>query len=144
VEPNAFATILLGSVDIDRHDLALCNVGHLPPLLLTDTVTSLDTPPSPPLGFNRGRRPPPRSFPLPDRWSLFCYTDGLTDARLGPESRERYGEARLKQRLEAWSGSRPDGAALDALMAEIEAPSGGSFADDVAVLLLSTKDESSS
>jgi len=144
VEPNAFATILLGSVDTNRHDLVLCNVGHLPPLLLAYTVASLDTPPSPPLGFNRGRRTPPWSFPLPDRWSLFCYTDGLTDARLGPGSRERYGEDRLKQRLGAWSTFRPDGAALDALMAEIEAPSGGSFADDVAVLMISTKDETES
>ncbi len=144
VEPNAFATIVVGSVDLGEGSLALANVGHPPPLLITGQVTSLDTPPSPPLGFNTGRRASPWSFSLPDRWSLFCYTDGLIDVRLGPGSKERYGEARLKQRLETWTGTQPDGDTLDQLMAEIEAPSGGSFGDDVAVLLLSTKDETDS
>jgi serine phosphatase RsbU (regulator of sigma subunit) len=140
VEPNAFATIVVGSVDTKDNSLRLANVGHLPPLLITDRVTSLDTPPTPPLGFNNARDIQPWCFPLSGSWSLFCYTDGLIDVRLEPDSRERYGEARLKRRLEAWSGTQPDGDALDALMSEIETPSGGSFADDVAVLLLSTKD----
>lgn len=140
VEPGAFATILLGSVDLEDGSLTLANVGHPPPLLITNAVTSLDTPPVPPLGFNAATDSRPRRFSLPDQWSLFCYTDGLTDVRLGPDSRERYGEARLKQRLGGWAGTHPDADALDALMSEIETPSGGSFADDVAVLLISTKD----
>ncbi len=140
LEPNAFATILMGSVDLEDGGLTLANVGHPPPLLITDAVTSLDTPPIPPLGFNATKDSRPRRFSLPDQWSLFCYTDGLTDVRLGPDSRERYGEARLKHRLGEWAGTQPDGDALNALMSEIETPSGGSFADDVAVLLISTKD----
>ena len=79
-------------------------------------------------------------FPLPERWSLFCYTDGLIDVRVAPGSPERYGEDRLKERLGAWAGTVPGEAGLDALMNEIETGSGGRFADDVAVLLISTKD----
>jgi serine phosphatase RsbU (regulator of sigma subunit) len=76
---------------------------------------------------------------LPERWSLFCYTDGLIDARVGAGSPQRYGEETLKERLATWTGTTPDDAALDGLLAEIEAGSGTRFADDVAVLLISTK-----
>ena len=61
---------------------------------------------------------------------------------MAPGSPQRYGEERLKERLAAWTRHRPRTApALDALMNEIEAGSGGRFADDVAMLLISTKDE---
>ena len=62
-------------------------------------------------------------IPLPARWSLFCYTDGLVDARVSPGASERYGEDRLPRVSAGWT-SRPDGAALDALIAEIETASG--------------------
>ncbi len=78
--------------------------------------------------------------PLPERWSLFLYTDGLIDVRVAPGSAERYGEARLLKRLASWAHSAPDDIALDTLMTEIESASGGHFADDVAVLLISTRD----
>jgi len=70
--------------------------------------------------------------------------------RVAPGASQRFGEDRLKERLTAWAGPpdgskpAPDGAAVDALMAEIETASGGHFADDVAILLISTKDEGSS
>jgi hypothetical protein len=59
--------------------------------------------------------------------------------RAAPGSAERHGEDRLKERLAGWAGTVPDDAALDRLLAEIEAGSGARFADDVAVLLISTK-----
>jgi serine phosphatase RsbU (regulator of sigma subunit) len=140
-EPNAFATVVAGYVDLETQSLNLANVGHPPPFLITgDEVTSLDTPPALPLGFGEATDLPLHNFPLPPRWSLLCYTDGLIDARLTPGSVERYGEERLKRRLSAWSAGRPDGAALDALMVDIETASGEPFADDVALLLISTKD----
>ncbi len=141
VEPGAFATILMGSVELgkDKATLTLANAGHPPPLLITDQVTSMDTPPVPPLGFGSSASSTPWRFPLPDRWTVFGYTDGLIDIRLEPSSNERYGEARLKERLGAWSGLRPNGDTLDALMSEIEGSSGGPFADDVAVLMVTTR-----
>jgi serine phosphatase RsbU (regulator of sigma subunit) len=139
-EPNAFATIVAGYIDLEGSSLTVANVGHPPPLLITDRVISLDTPPVAPLGFGVIKDGPMGRFPLPAQWSLLCYTDGLIDARTAPGSDERYGEERLKARLGVWSARRPDGAALDELIAEIEALSGQPFADDVAVLLISTKD----
>jgi serine phosphatase RsbU (regulator of sigma subunit) len=139
VEPNAFATIVAGWVDVGDHSLSCINAGHPPPLLITDKVTPLASPPTSPLGVDKRAERPLQRFPLPERWSVFCYTDGLIDARVTPGVPERYGEERLKKRLGAWAGTTPTGTALDDLMAEIETASGGAFADDVALLLISTK-----
>ena len=101
VEPNAFATVVAGYVDLETRSLNLSNVGHPPPLLVdAGRVTSLDTPPAPPLGFGEAADPALHNFPLPPRWSLLCYTDGLIDARVAPGSAERHGEERLKQRVQ--------------------------------------------
>ncbi|NLO28600.1 MAG: SpoIIE family protein phosphatase [Actinobacteria bacterium] len=146
-EPNSFVTLIVGRIDIEGRDISFVNAGHLPPLLITDKVISLEGTPAAPLGFDSGTVRVLSSFPLPRHWSMFCYTDGLTDARVAPGASERFGEDRLKQRLTDWTGppdgSRPapDGAAVDALMTEIETAGGGHFADDVAILLISTKDE---
>jgi len=138
-EPSAFATFVAGYIDLENGSVNLANIGHPPPLLIVDGVVSLDTPPTPPLGFGVATDGIVQRFPLPSQWSLLCYTDGLIDARTAPGSVERYGEGRLKRRLRAWSFQRLDGNALDELMTEIETPGGEPFADDVAVLLISTK-----
>jgi serine phosphatase RsbU (regulator of sigma subunit) len=149
-EPNAFATVIVGQIDLKSRTLSFVNAAHLPPILIADRALSLDTVPASPLGFDKGAPWSLRSFPLPERWALFCYTDGLIEARVAPGASERYGEDRLKKRLAYWSRTAPhsatsgsatalDGAAIDTIMAEIETASGGRFADDVAILLISTK-----
>lgn len=139
---SVFATIVAGRISPASNTISLVNSGHLPPLLITDEVTSLDTTPIPPLGVGKCDNLTPASFTLPERFSLFCYTDGLVDIRLAPGASQRYGEDRLKQRLHAWSGSTPpDGSSLDTLIDEVEKGSSGRFADDVALLLITTKSE---
>jgi len=138
-QPTIFATIIAGHIDFERNTVSFVNAGHMPPLLIAGEVASLDTQPVPPLGVGDDHLLPNHEFPLPQRWSLFCYTDGLIDIRVAPGSTRRYGEDRLRQRLGAWA-ERPLGAEqLDMLMNELEANSGGRFADDVAILLISTK-----
>lgn len=137
---TVFATIIAGRVDVDERTVSFVNAGHVPPLLLSGgQVSTLEGAPASPLGFDEGAGWTLHRFPLPERWSLFLYTDGLIDVRVAPGSSQRYGEARLKDRLAAWKSAPPDGAAIDALMAEIETASGAHFADDVAVLVISTK-----
>jgi serine phosphatase RsbU (regulator of sigma subunit) len=137
---NAFATVLAGRIDVEEHELFCINAGHLPPLLITDRVTPLETEPSAPLGFDKAGDRPVHHFPLPGKWSLFCYTDGLIDAPVAPGASQRYGEERLKERLGVWGESEPTDGAVDALIAEIEHASGRAFADDVAVLLIATRE----
>ena len=139
-QPNAFATVLAGRIDSQKHELLCINAGHLPPLLITDRAAALETQPSPPLGFDKAGDNPVHHFPLPASWSLFCYTDGLTDAPVAPGSSQRYGEERLKERLEVWARSGPTDETVEALIAEIESASGRAFADDVAVLLITTRE----
>jgi len=140
-QSSIFATIVAGRVDFRGQTISLVNAGHLPPLLIARQVISLDTEPVLPLGIGAGDALTETEFPLPKRWSLFCYTDGLIDIRLTPGSSRRYGEERLRERLAPWTQRRPGGSDLDSLMNEIETGSGGRFADDVAILLISTKDE---
>jgi serine phosphatase RsbU (regulator of sigma subunit) len=139
-EANAFATAVVGAVDLEQRILSFLNAGHPPPLLLTDEVVSLDTHPSPPLGFGEERDWPVNRFPLPPKWSLFCYTDGLTDARVSPGAPERFGEERLRQWLAGTVGRALDDRALETLLEEVESGNGGPFADDVALLAISVKD----
>jgi len=143
MEPRLFTTILAGRIDLQKRRLSCINAGHLPPLLVAGGVTSLHSHPTAPLGVETVGRWPLLHFPLPERWSLFCYTDGLIDARVAPGSSQRYGEDRLKERLSAWTGLMPGGAEVDALITEIETASGDAFADDVAILLISTADTGS-
>jgi serine phosphatase RsbU (regulator of sigma subunit) len=69
------------------------------------------------------------------------YTDGLTDARVAPGSHERFGEERLKKWLERTGGRPLDQQIVDELVADIQAANGGPFADDVALLAISVKDQ---
>ena len=137
--PNAFSTVLLGRIDPQTRVLTWINAGHLPPLLITDRVQALDSKPIPPLGVGKQLDRSPHRLQLPERWSLFCHTDGLIDVRVAPGSPQRYGEDRLKERLAGWAGTVPGETDLNRLLADIETGSGSRFADDVAVLLISTK-----
>jgi serine phosphatase RsbU (regulator of sigma subunit) len=137
--PNTFATVLIGKIDPQKGQLTWLNAGHMPPLLIAEGVRPLESNPTPPLGVGTDIDRSTHRAQLPERWALFCYTDGLIDARLAPGSRQRYGEDRLIERLSAWGDTTPDGAAVDDLLTEIETGSGARFADDVAVLLISTK-----
>ncbi|MBC7294046.1 MAG: SpoIIE family protein phosphatase, partial [Thermoleophilia bacterium] len=100
-EANIFVTLLAGRLSPQGDELALVNVGHPPPLLATGRVTALAATPVPPLGFANCERWPVRRFRLPEHWSLLCYTDGLIDARVEPESAQRFGEERLREHLAA-------------------------------------------
>jgi serine phosphatase RsbU (regulator of sigma subunit) len=138
--PNAFATLLAGTVHPGSRGLTLTSAGHLPPILIADgDAVPLETPPSPPLGFADPSKLKPTDFALPEAWTLMCYTDGIIEARVTPGSGERFGEGRLRDHLRSWPNSHADEHLLDLLMQEIEAGYGGPFADDVAVLLISTK-----
>ena len=142
-EPNAFATIVAGYVDLEDGSLNLANVGHPPPLLITGDRGDLPGYASHalPLGFGDATDGRCSASPCLPRWSLLCYTDGLIDARDGA------GLCRALRRRTAEEAPRAPGrpSARTELRStsswpSIETASGEPFADDVAFLLISTKD----
>jgi hypothetical protein len=135
--PDSFATLCLAWIDPARDEIRLLNLGHPVPLLIADEVRPLDVTPTPPLGAIDWPIEEPQLITLPDDWQLFFYTDGLIEGRLTPGSPTRYGQERLVEGLQAFACGRVGGACVESLMSDIEAGSGQSFEDDVAVMLIS-------
>jgi serine phosphatase RsbU (regulator of sigma subunit) len=76
-----FATVLVGLVDNDRHEITMANAGHLPPLLLNDGSSEfVDVPVGVPLGVG-GPAYEARTWPLRPHSTLIAYTDGLVERR---------------------------------------------------------------
>jgi phosphoserine phosphatase RsbU/P len=85
-----FVTFVGGSLDPGSNELNLVNLGHLPPVLVSEKkIIRLDAQ-GPPLGVLPGIRYPANQFTLKNS-RLFLYTDGFTEARLKTESPQEVG-----------------------------------------------------
>lgn len=134
---GVFATALFAWIDAEGATLRLISAGHPPPLLLASQATEVTVDPFLPLGVSENA---PRwhvtTVPLPAEWTLFFYTDGITDMRRRPEAPERVGVGGLTARLLAMDCALTD-AALQELVADIAAESGEVPPDDVAAVAVS-------
>jgi hypothetical protein len=76
-----FATVLVGAVDNERHELTIANAGHPPALLLWGEQNEfVETPIGTPLGL--GVRPyESKTISIPPNSTLIAYTDGLIERR---------------------------------------------------------------
>jgi len=133
-----FATVILAWIDPAARTAEFICAGHPRPLLLSHGVRPVGLPAELPLGLDEGASPVPTTLDLPPDWTLFFYTDGLIEGREAPGSCERFGVERLMQHLEG-GGEGFAAAALDRVLAEIEAANGAAFGDDVAVVAVSGK-----
>lgn len=135
---DAFATIAYGLIDPTRTRLELVLAGHPPPILLDGgKARAIDAVPGPPLGVF-GEADWPISTVLLDTPSavVIFYTDGLTEARTGPGSRERVGIEGLVAEIAATCAPPITTHDLAALTARLSARGGEPFADDAAILAL--------
>jgi serine phosphatase RsbU (regulator of sigma subunit) len=81
VSEGHFATVLIGSVDVARHEITLANAGHLNPLLLTGEQKSfMETSLGVPLGVS-GDSYDSVTISVPPRSSVIAFTDGLIERR---------------------------------------------------------------
>ncbi len=81
VTSGHFATVLIGSVNVDRHEITLANAGHLNPLLLTGEANSfIETSLGVPLGVSSDRYDSV-TISVPPRSSVIAFTDGLIERR---------------------------------------------------------------
>jgi serine phosphatase RsbU (regulator of sigma subunit) len=81
VSEGHFATVLIGRVDVARHEITLANAGHLNPLLLTGEQKSfIETSLGVPLGVSGNSYDSVTISVLP-RSSVIAFTDGLIERR---------------------------------------------------------------
>jgi serine phosphatase RsbU (regulator of sigma subunit) len=140
-DSSTFATCIAATISAKADAFKAVSCGHPPPLLMTESVSRLEMPPFPPLGFLGVLQPQETSTQLPARWAMLLYTDGLIEGRAAPESRERYGEERLTSRLNEELPGLAEGGLLRRLFHDIETANGGELEDDVLGLLVTASGE---
>jgi phosphoserine phosphatase RsbU/P len=93
-----FVTALLGELDVSNGTFRLLTAGHPAPELLRGgkVVATLDARPGMPLGLG-GATPEVVEVQLEPDDSIFCYSDGVTEAR--SDTGEFFGEERLSDYL---------------------------------------------
>jgi len=130
VPDGSFVTMVLVVIDLDRDALSWCSAGHVAPLLVSPTgvVTALEVT-GPPCGVfaDAGYACGRIHFEPGD--SLFCFTDGVVEARRGDEE---FGDERLGQTLRDSLG-RPPRDVARAVLSAVSVWSGGRILDDVAM-----------
>jgi serine phosphatase RsbU (regulator of sigma subunit) len=97
---DRFVTLVLAVLDMQRHEVALVNAGHLPPLLRRgpgkiEAVVEAET--HLPLGVEYDTRYSQHVLPLEPENLLALYTDGITEAMNDQD--QLYGAARLRSQL---------------------------------------------
>ncbi len=138
---NFYCTLLAGRIDASTGSLTLANAGHPPPLVIAKEARLLLVKPVLPLGCEHDDGWRLEVFQLPRAWSLLFYTDGLFEGALEPGSSERYGIDRLTGRFAQAAPGPISVGLLDEVMLELEEANGKPPPDDVAVLLVSKRDE---
>jgi hypothetical protein len=89
-----FVTMLIITMDVQRHEMEVASAGHPPPLIVTDGIArKLPVEAQLVLGVEKEVSYPTQSFALPEMSSLLLYTDGVLDTR--SPTGERFGAARL-------------------------------------------------
>ena len=121
--------------------------GHPPPILINDASVSSFAHASagPPIGLGDGHWPVTH-LDLPTGWAMLLYTDGIIEGRIG-EGSERLGADRLQALIAEYIGAHPDWREQpDELLADLieraEGLNGGGLTDDVAMLLVGSREQS--
>jgi serine phosphatase RsbU (regulator of sigma subunit) len=128
VEQEAFATALLGRLDLDSGELEIVNAGHALPFLARDNqVTPLEIPADLPLGMFAGAAYRSTTVPLLPRDRLIIVTDGMLERTAA--TLDLRAHVRRTRELHPREATR----ALTDLVLDA---SGGTLADDAALLML--------
>ncbi len=142
--PDLFTTFALLAVAPDRRSVDVWLAGHPPPVLIGEPGGARELAVDRvhlPLGLVDDQRWEPRTIPLPERWTLLLYTDGLIEGRAG-DGPARLGVDGLTAAVDALGGAARATAAGDELLAalidHVEERNGGPHADDVAAVLVSS------
>jgi serine phosphatase RsbU (regulator of sigma subunit) len=130
---HIFTTLATVSIDLQDRAASVALAGHPSPILLADGGPRLLVGRSggPPLGLADPPEWETVRVTLGDRWTMFLYSDGIYEGRVGPG--ERLGIDGLMEVLDAGDGF---GETPARLIDRVEELNGGPLPDDVAVLSL--------
>jgi serine phosphatase RsbU (regulator of sigma subunit) len=144
--PGTFATLCMLEIAPNRRALCMRRAGHPPPVLINGaSVTSLPIDHGgPPIGMFAGPDWPEALLELPAGWSILLFTDGVIEGgvdggleRLGEDGFQRL-IAEYVHRRPGWRGNPHD--LLGELVARAEALNGEALGDDMAMLLVGSRD----
>jgi sigma-B regulation protein RsbU (phosphoserine phosphatase) len=132
-----FVTMCTGRLEVPTGRVELISAGHVWPVVIRDRAEVVQMIPGPPLGVDLPRDWRVTDIHLDEGDALFVFTDGLTESRVTGRSGQRWGEEGLIRwmngKLNRDRNWRPD---LDELLRHFA--DNGTFADDVAVMLIQT------
>jgi serine phosphatase RsbU (regulator of sigma subunit) len=141
-DESVFATLAVVTVDLDRAEIEVRLAGHPPPLLVRAGEASvIPAEYGAVLGVFADARRPTTRVALPADWSLLLYTDGLIEGRSGVGDGRLDVEGLLRLLTSPPAAALPAGELGPWLVRQAEGRNGGPLADDVAMLLLSTRDD---
>lgn len=130
-EPESFVTGFLGMLNLENGELVYANGGHPSAIAFgPDGDTRVLDGADPVLGAFREAEYRDRVFFMPPGWSVFAFSDGVTETR---RDGELFGEERVRKlvgRTSPATAAHIVAAVFDALSEY----SGGHFADDIAML----------
>jgi serine phosphatase RsbU (regulator of sigma subunit) len=136
-----FATLCSLQVIPAERSLCLRRAGHPPPILI-DQGSAHSLPldgGGPPIGMFEGGEWPDRRFPLPERWSLLLYTDGVIERR--DAEGDLLGDDGLRVLIEDYVSREPDWrrdphGLLTELLTRVRELNDEELSDDVAMVLV--------
>ena len=132
-DTNIFVTLFCGMLDTDTGELIYSNGGHCPPVLRKGGVSALlPLPRGPLIGAFEGMEFLTLGVTLEPGDTLFCYTDGVTEAQT--PAGEEFSDERCLPLLDSL-GNLPLPEMLDALRREVGAFTGTAMLDDDCTML---------
>jgi serine phosphatase RsbU (regulator of sigma subunit) len=130
-----FITMCTGRIEVATGRTELISAGHVWPVVIRERAAVVPMRAGPPLGVDLPRQWRITELQLDVGDVLLVFTDGLIESRITGRHGQRWGEDGLlrwlNERLDRDPTWRPD---LDVLLERFA--DGGSFADDVAVMLI--------
>jgi hypothetical protein len=130
-----FITMCTGRIEVATGRTELISAGHVWPVVIKERAAVVPMRAGPPLGVDLPRQWRITELQLDVGDVLLVFTDGLIESRITGRHGQRWGEDGLlrwlNERLDRDPTWRPD---LDVLLERFA--DGGSFADDVAVMLI--------
>ena len=131
-----FVTVFYGIANIRTGELVYANAGHNPPYLIgaAGKVTPLPTTDGMALGVMEGLAYQDRTIKLGDGDTVFCFTDGITEAF--DDSGNEFSEAALEEILSETPGLAPDALGEKVIGRVQEFASAAPQSDDITCLVL--------